>query len=450
MIDELVRNHQISLRLSDQHLGSYPGFGQKLNETASIRNRSAIIDGLVLNKKGFETLPSRLFSGWGTVRFIDLEGGFYGIVTSSGERFIPDNLPRALLADGITIRFSGMIGNEEPGIAMWGRTIHLISSEKIDRSFSKEGTIQYIDLEGGFYGISTVNGEKYLPMNLAPEFRVDGLPVAFTARERQDISTTAMWGIPVEITSIRMIGQQQSPIPGSWTLISFSDGSAWHTLLPGTEITASFSDGGKLSGSAGCNRYFAAYETTGVSLAIGGIGSTEMYCEGTMNQEMTYLRLLSTAWAFRVEEGALSISDQSGQEILRYHAANAETGEKGVKRIEFSRTGGYAGCSDHLVLYENGSARVTRKEYTTVVQVTDDTRNCLDSLLAKVDFSTLWDEYSAPPGGADLFSYTVTYEGRTVHLEETAVPEDLLPVIDLLCDIIMTSAPDDIAPPLHP
>jgi hypothetical protein len=308
------------------------GFSWPVVREAASRNRSTLMDDLIGKHQGAISGISRIYSGEGTVRFIDLEGGFYGIVTSSGERFIPDNLPRALLADGITIRFTAMIGNQEPGITMWGRTIHLISSEKIDRSFSKQGTVRYIDLEGGFYGIITPTGEKYLPMNLAPEFRVDGLPVEFTARERQDISNTAMWGIPVELISIR-----------------------------------------------------------------------------TMN------------------------AGSAGQEVL----------------LEFSRNGGFAGCSDHLILYEDGSARVSRKEYTTLVEVPEETLDRLVLLLALVDGTDLQDEYRAPQEGADFYSYSLTYGGKTIRMEETAVPGVLVPVIDLLTDIIVANAPDDVSPPLH-
>jgi hypothetical protein len=307
------------------------GLPQQVSNIAAFKNRSAILEDLIRNHQGANSGVSRIFSGEGTVRFIDLEGGFYGIVTSSGERFIPDNLPRALFADGIPIRFTAMIGNQEPGISMWGRTIHLVSHEKIDRTISKEGTVRYVDLEGGFYGIITSTGGKYLPLNLDPEFRVDGLAVEFTARERQDISTTAMWGIPVELTNIRKL----------------------------------------------------------------------------------------------------------------------DTGSQSVPMLlEFSRNGGFAGCSDHLILYEDGSALVSRKDYATLVQVPEETLDRLAILLALVDGTDLQDEYPAPQEGADYYSYSLTIEGKTILMDETAVPDVLVPVIELLTDIIIATAPDDVIPPL--
>ncbi len=62
-----------------------------------------------------------------------------------------------------------------------------------------KGTIVYLDLEGGFYGIESEDGERYFPINLAVTFREDGLRVAFDMRLRTDVMTTVMWGTPVEI-----------------------------------------------------------------------------------------------------------------------------------------------------------------------------------------------------------------------------------------------------------
>lgn len=73
-------------------------------------------------------------------------------------------------------------------------------------TFVSTGTIQYIDLEGGFYGIITDQGENYLPLNLPEAFRVDGLRVRFWAKVRNDVMTIYMWGTPVEILKIEKIG----------------------------------------------------------------------------------------------------------------------------------------------------------------------------------------------------------------------------------------------------
>ena len=47
----------------------------------------------------------------------------------------------------------------------------------VNRLVPFRGTVKYIDLEGGFYGIVDETGKEYLPLNLKDEFKVDGLKV---------------------------------------------------------------------------------------------------------------------------------------------------------------------------------------------------------------------------------------------------------------------------------
>ena len=75
---------------------------------------------------------------------------------------------------------------------------------------SATGTIKYIPLEGGFYGIETEKGEKYLPLNLPAEFKKDGLKVWFKAKPKKG-ATIQMWGKPVEILEIKVIEKTQAP-----------------------------------------------------------------------------------------------------------------------------------------------------------------------------------------------------------------------------------------------
>lgn len=70
------------------------------------------------------------------------------------------------------------------------------------RPWLPSGTIVFLPLEGGFFGISGDDGTKYLPLNLGEEFRVDGLRVVFEAEEARDTATIQMWGTPVNLTFI--------------------------------------------------------------------------------------------------------------------------------------------------------------------------------------------------------------------------------------------------------
>ena len=72
-----------------------------------------------------------------------------------------------------------------------------------DQSISILGTIQYVELEGGFFGIVTEEGAKYFPQYLAPDFKVDGLPVRVDAMLEDQVIGIQMWGVPIRILSIR-------------------------------------------------------------------------------------------------------------------------------------------------------------------------------------------------------------------------------------------------------
>jgi len=70
---------------------------------------------------------------------------------------------------------------------------------------SGTGTVEYIGIEGGFYGIITDEGERYDPTNLAAEFQFDGLRVQFIVQLRRYSGSIHMWGMIVKVLYIRQI-----------------------------------------------------------------------------------------------------------------------------------------------------------------------------------------------------------------------------------------------------
>ncbi len=67
------------------------------------------------------------------------------------------------------------------------------------------GTVTYIDVEGGFYGIVTGDDGRWDPINLTTEFMQDGLKVKFRAKLRKDLVSCHMWGTLIEIISIEKL-----------------------------------------------------------------------------------------------------------------------------------------------------------------------------------------------------------------------------------------------------
>jgi heat shock protein HslJ len=83
-------------------------------------------------------------------------------------------------------------------------------------------------------------------------------------------------------------------------------------LLPDTTLTIEFNNNGQVNGSAGCNSYFGSYDLDGSSLITGPVGSTEMWCEGLMDQESAFLQALQAATGLTVTENSLTIHTPDG------------------------------------------------------------------------------------------------------------------------------------------
>ncbi len=72
-------------------------------------------------------------------------------------------------------------------------------------TFVSTGTVVFLALEGGFYGIKGDDGNKYDPINLSAEFQKDGLRVRFEAKELTDRASFHMWGKIIEIKHIEKL-----------------------------------------------------------------------------------------------------------------------------------------------------------------------------------------------------------------------------------------------------
>jgi hypothetical protein len=100
---------------------------------------------------------------------------------------------------------AGIIAVGMVAINMTG--VGLYTSGPAKETVAVSGTVQYIDLEGGFYGIVADDGARYLPLNLPEMFAEDGLAVTAEVVVKEDVATIQQWGTPVEIVTIRSEGQ---------------------------------------------------------------------------------------------------------------------------------------------------------------------------------------------------------------------------------------------------
>ena len=68
----------------------------------------------------------------GTVRYVELEGGFYELVANSGEKYDPVNLPAEYRNDGLRVKFQI---KEKKGLVsfhMRGKIVEVVTIEKLE------------------------------------------------------------------------------------------------------------------------------------------------------------------------------------------------------------------------------------------------------------------------------------------------------------------------------
>jgi hypothetical protein len=116
--------------------------------------------------------------------------------------------------------------------------------------------------------------------------------------------------------------------------------------------------------------------------------------------------------------------------------------------VDYYRTGGLAGLDDRLIVFDNGAAIITTKAGSRAVVLNSSAIDAISDLFTQAQFSMLQTNYPAPHGGgSDLIKYSISYHGKTITTEDSAIPPPLLPVIDEMNRIVSsagTGAPADI------
>lgn len=112
---------------------------------------------------------------------------------------------------------------------------------------------------------------------------------------------------------------------GTWEVTSFLQDSGVSTLIPDSKITAVFGDGGKLTGSAGCNEYTGTFELDKGALTISGLSATEKACEtppGVMEQEQAFLAALPKTASYTVDGTSLTLLTREGTIVATLDASS--------------------------------------------------------------------------------------------------------------------------------
>ncbi len=134
--------------------------------------------------------------------------------------------------------------------------------------------------------------------------------------------------------------------------------------------------------------------------------------------------------------------------IVVFLAAVAISGCLGVKTpsvsnpkppavfVDYQRTGGIAGLDDRLVIFNNGVAVISRKTVSKEIALNQSELERITGIFNEAQFSMLQGNYTARLGAADYYRYTISYHGKTVIAEDSAIPPSLHPVIDEMNRII--------------
>ena len=188
---------------------------------------------------------------------------------------------------------------------------------------------------GTFRHLGVVINEKGSPQHVASQWLGDRVKVKSLSMSSGEIVVRMMTHGPndpmccptFQVTRNYVLQQDKLVIAGvrelmkrKWALRSFGIKDSQDPLAPRTAISLEFAADGKLHGSGGCNRYFAAYEIgPGDSLKIKSIGSTRMACpQEFMDQEMRYFEALQRVSAFRVQNNLLQLFYENGRRVLNF------------------------------------------------------------------------------------------------------------------------------------
>ncbi len=95
-----------------------------------------------------------------------------------------------------------------------------------------------------------------------------------------------------------------------WVLVSIGQGANAVPLISGSNVTLQFDEGGKASGSGGCNSFGGDYRVQGNAISFGNLASTLRACADNRitQQEGNYLKALGAATRYEISGPQLTIS----------------------------------------------------------------------------------------------------------------------------------------------
>ena len=174
-------------------------------------------------------------------------------------------------------------------------------------------------------------------------------------------------------------------------------------LAAGTGISAQFTSDGKVSGSAGCNRYRGKYTVSGGNITFDpSIATTMMAClQPVMDQESAYLKMLGEAKTYSVKGDELTLTGANNTTLATYKAETQDlagtnweaigynNGKQAVVSVmlgttitaSFGKGGnltGNAGCNDYNGTYTVSGNQITIGPLASTRKMCNDPAGVMD------------------------------------------------------------------------
>lgn len=177
-----------------------------------------------------------------------------------------------------------------------------------------------------FGGTYTQSGDS-LRITLGPTTRI-GCPPPLDAQERAVLGALpSTAGFTEQSGTLTLLDASGAPLltythlsasalaGTTWEVTGINTGTAVSSPIIGSQVTATFGEDGRVTGSAGCNTYTTGYTLQGEALAIDPVASTSMACnspEGVMEQETAFLKALERSTTVEVAATGMTLRDAGG------------------------------------------------------------------------------------------------------------------------------------------
>ncbi len=147
------------------------------------------------------------------------------------------------------------------------------------------------------------------------EIRIEDRLAFTTTRNYPVITNGAPETIDILLDPVGTLGLEQQLQQGQWLLEDLGG----RGVIDNLQTTLKFDSQGRISGLAGCNRYFGQYQLKGKNIKFSNIASTRKACSGAVaNQEYLFLSALEKAYQLQIDGPYLLIYSKELKQPLKF------------------------------------------------------------------------------------------------------------------------------------